>query len=48
MKTQLTRNIIFEIHTDITNNKVQHNIWKNGGMEFNSLSVNVIRDRDEL
>jgi hypothetical protein len=41
-------NVIFEIHTKITNNRVQFNIWKNGDMEFNSLSVNVIRDRNEL
>lgn len=41
-------NVIFEVHTDITNNKVQHNIWRGGGMEFNTLSVDVIRDRDEL
>ena len=41
-------NTIFEIHTDIKDNKVQFNIWKNGGMEINSLPVNVIRDRNEL
>jgi hypothetical protein len=41
-------NVIFEVHTDITNNKVQHNIWRGGGMEFNTLSVDVIRDKDEL
>ena len=41
-------NTIFEIHTNITDNKVQFNIWKNGGMEINSLPVNVIRDRNEL
>ena len=41
-------NTIFEIHTNITDNKVQFNIWKNGGMEINSLHVNVIRDRNEL
>ena len=41
-------NVIFEIHTTINNNKVQFNIWKNGGMEFNSLPLNVIRDRNEL
>ena len=46
--TKLLDNIIFEIHTTIHNNKVQFNIWKNNGMEFNSLPVNVIRDRNEL
>lgn len=46
--TKLLDNIIFEIHTTINNNKVQFNIWKNNGMEFSSLPVNVIRDRNEL
>ena len=46
--TKLLDNIIFEIHTDIKDNKVQFNIWKNNGMEFNSLPLNVIRDRNEL
>ena len=41
-------NTIFEIHTDIKDNKVQFNIWKNGGVELNKLHVNVIRDRNEL
>lgn len=41
-------NTIFEIHTDIKDNKVQFNIWKNGGVELNRLSVNTIRDRNEL
>ena len=41
-------NTIFEIHTDIKDNKVQFNIWKNGGVELNRLPVNVIRDRSEL
>ena len=41
-------NTIFEIHTDIKDNKVQFNIWRNGGMELNRLHVNVIRDRNEL
>ena len=41
-------NTIFEIHTDIKDNKVQFNIWKNGGVELNRLHVNVIRDRNEL
>ena len=41
-------NTIFEIHTDIKDNKVQFNIWKNGGVELNRLPVNVIRDRNEL
>jgi hypothetical protein len=41
-------NTIFEIHTDIKDNTVQFNIWKNGGVELNRLPVNVIRDRDEL
>ena len=41
-------NTTFEIHTDIKDNKVQFNIWKNGGVELNKLPVNVIRDRNEL
>ena len=41
-------NTIFEIHTDIKDNKVQFNIWRNGGVELNKLPVNVIRDRNEL
>ena len=41
-------NVLFEIHTDIKDNKVQFNIWKNGGVELNRLPVNVIRDRNEL
>ena len=41
-------NVLFEIHTDIKDNKVQFNIWKNGGVELNRLHVNVIRDRNEL
>jgi hypothetical protein len=41
-------NTIFEIHTDIKDNTVQFNIWKNGGVELNRLHVNVIRDRNEL
>lgn len=41
-------NVVFEIHTDIKDNKVQFNIWKNGGVELNRLPVNVIRDRNEL
>jgi len=42
------KNVTFEIHTNITDSKVQFNIWKNGGMEINSLPVNIIRDRNEL
>lgn len=38
----------FDIHTTIIDSKVQFNIWKNGGMEFNSLPVELIKDRDEL
>ena len=41
-------NTIFEIRTDIKDNTVQFNIWKNGGVELNRLHVNVIRDRNEL
>ena len=41
-------NVLFEIHTDIKDNTVQFNIWKNGGVELNRLHVNVIRDRNEL
>ena len=42
------KNTIFEIHTDIKDDKVQFNIWRNGGVELNKLHVNVIRDRNEL
>ena len=38
----------FHIHTTINDNKVQFNIWKNGGMELNSLTVDVIKDRNQL
>ena len=38
----------FDIHTKIRDSKVQFNIWKNGGMEFNSLPVELIKNRDEL
>ena len=41
-------NVIFEIHTEIRNSGVQFNIWKGGGMEFNSLPVDVIKNRDEF
>lgn len=41
-------NVIFEIHTNIIDNKVQFNIWKGGGMEFNSLPIELIKNRDEL
>ena len=48
MNSSFGSNTIFEIHTDIKDNKVQFNIWKNGGVELNKLPVNVIRDRSEL
>ena len=48
MNNSFGNNTIFEIHTDITDNKVQFNIWRNGGVEWNRLHVNVIRDRNEL
>jgi hypothetical protein len=48
MNNSFGNNTIFEIHTDITDNKVQFNIWRNGGVELNRLHVNVIRDRNEL
>lgn len=38
----------FDIHTKIRDNKVQFNIWKNGGMEFSSLTIGIIKNRDEL
>ena len=38
----------FDIHTTIIDSKVQFNIWKNGGMEFNSLPVTLIKDRGGL
>ena len=43
-------NVIFELHTDIRqiDNRVQLNIWKGGGMEFNSISVDIVKNRDEL
>jgi hypothetical protein len=48
MNNSFGSNTIFEIHTNITDNKVQFNIWKNGVVELNKLHVNVIRDRNEL
>jgi len=48
MNNSVGSNTIFEIHTNITDNKVQFNIWKNGVVELNKLHVNVIRDRNEL
>jgi hypothetical protein len=48
MNSSFGSNTIFEIHTNITDNKVQFNIWKNGVVELNKLHVNVIRDRNEL
>lgn len=39
-------NVIFELHTDITNNKVQFNIWNGGGFAVDSISVDVIKNRD--
>lgn len=41
-------NVIFEVHTDIRDNKMQFNIWKGGGMEFNTISVDTIKNRDEF
>ena len=41
-------NVIFELHTDITNDMVQFNIWKGGGMNFSSISVDTIKNRDEF
>jgi len=48
MNSSFGNNTIFEIHTNITDNKVQFNIWRNGVVEWNRLHVNVIRDRNEL
>jgi hypothetical protein len=48
MNSSFGSNTIFEIHTDIKDDKVQFNIWRNGGVELNKLHVNVIRDRNEL
>lgn len=39
-------NVIFELHTDITNNKVQFNIWNGGGFAVDSISVDLIKNRD--
>lgn len=41
-------NVIFELHTDITNDMVQFNIWKGGGMNFSSISVDTIKNRDNF
>ena len=41
-------NVIFEIHTNIFDSKVQFNIWKGGGMTVSSISVDLIKNRDEL
>jgi hypothetical protein len=38
----------FELHTDITDNKVQMNIHQNGGMTFGSVYVDTVKDRDAL
>ena len=48
MNSPFGSNTIFEIHTDIKDDKVQFNIWRNGGMELNKLHVNLIRDRNAL
>jgi len=48
MNSSFGSNTIFEIHTDIKDNIVQFNIWRNGGVELNKLHVNAIRDRNEL
>lgn len=41
-------NVIFEVHTDIRDNKMQFNIWKGGGFEVNGISVDTIKNRDEF
>lgn len=38
----------FELHTDIHDNKVQMNIYQNGGMTFGSVYVDTVKDRDAL
>ena len=49
IKNNTFSNIVqFDIHTTIIDSKVQFNIWKNGGVEFNSLPVTLIKDRGGL
>lgn len=38
----------FELHTDINDNKVQMNIWANGGFQLGKVYVDTIKDRDAL
>lgn len=47
-KTTSARDVIFEIHNTIHNNKVQVNMWKDGGFTAGSMNLDVIKNRDEL
>jgi hypothetical protein len=48
MNSSFGNNTIFEIHTDITDNKVQFNIWKGSTMTADSIPVELVKDRNEL
>jgi hypothetical protein len=41
-------NAVFEIHTDIKDGKVQFNIWSGNTMITDYLSVELVKDRNEL
>ena len=44
-----SRILKFELHTDIHNdNKVQMNIWANGGFQLGKVYVDTIKDKDAL
>lgn len=38
----------FELHTDINDNKVQMNIWANGGFQLGRVYVDTIKKKDDL
>jgi hypothetical protein len=48
MNSSFGNNTIFEIHTDITDNKVQFNIWKGSTMTVDNIPVELVKDRNEL
>jgi hypothetical protein len=48
MNSAFGNNTIIEIHTDITDNKVQFNIWKGSTMTVDNIPVELVKDRNEL
>ena len=48
MNSSFGNNTIFEIHTYITDNKVQFNIWKGSTMTVDSIPVELVKDRNAL